>query len=90
MTNLKSFDVIKSIKERFIKLSKEIIELKESNKFDIESFEDSEKLIKLKNNQEIILKECLIDELGFSNLQINGFEPAYCYYKTGQSIVIKM
>ena len=90
VTNLKSFDVIKSIKERFIKLSKEIIELKESNKFDIESFEDSEKLIKLKNNQEIILKECLIDELGFSNLQINGFEPAYCYYKTGQSIVIKM
>ena len=90
VTNLKSFDVIKSVKERFIKLSKEIIELKESNKFDIESFEDSEKLIKLKNNQEIILKECLIDELGFSNLQINGFEPAYCYYKTGQSIVIKM
>ena len=88
VTNLKPFDVIKSVKERFVELSKEIIEINENNKFDKESFEDSEKLIKLKNSQEIILKRCLIDELGFSNLRENGFVPAYNFYKKEQSIVI--
>ena len=88
VTNLKPFDVIKSVKERFVELSKEIIEIHENNKFDKESFEDSEKLIKLKNSQEIVLKKCLIDELGFSNLRENGFVPAYNFYKTEQSIVI--
>ena len=39
-----------------MELSKEIIELNENNRFDKESFEDSEKLIKLKNSQEIVLK----------------------------------
>ena len=29
----------------------------------------------------LILKKCLIDELGFSNLQNNGFMPVYNYYK---------
>jgi len=31
--------------------------------------------------EKIILKKCLIDELGFSNLKANGFEPTYNYYK---------
>jgi len=34
----------------------------------MDSFEDSNQdLIKLKNEKEIILKQCFIDELGFSN-----------------------
>ena len=47
-------------------------------------------LIRLKNTQEITLKKCFIDELGFSNIRANGFEPNYSYYKTNNQIVIKV
>ena len=83
-TDFKTFDVIQTIKERFIHHSKEIIERKnESQKFDIISNEEiiKNKIIKLKTPQDIILKRCFIDELGFSNLKGNGFEPNFNYYK---------
>ena len=91
VTNLTPFDVIESVKERFIEISKDIIEISEKS-YDKESFDesDSEKTIKLKDTQEIILKKCLIDELGFSNLKVNGFEPTYNYYKTDKSIIINV
>ena len=92
VTDLKPFDVIETVKERFIEISKEIIEKNEKNDFNKESFDetDSEKLIKLKDNHDIILKKCFIDELGFSNLKVYGFEPRYSYYKTDKSMVIKL
>ena len=92
VTDLKPFDVIETVKERFIEISKDIIEIREKNYFNKESFDetDSEKLIKLKDNNDIILKKCFIDELGFSNLKVNGFEPRYSYYKTDKSIIIKL
>ena len=40
-----------------------------------------DKIIKLKNKQEISLKRCLIDEFGLWNLKKNGFEPKYSCYK---------
>ena len=88
--NLKPFDVIETVKERFIEISNDIIELIDKNPFNKESFEETEEYIKLKDNQEIILKKCLIDELGFSNLKVNGFEPTYNYYKKDDSIEIKI
>ena len=36
------------------------------------------------------MKKCLIDELGFSNLRNNGFEPLYNYYKKDNSIIIRV
>ena len=85
VTDLNPFDVIQSVKEKFIELSKEIIERTPKNQFTLKDFndkaEDNTKFIKLKENQEIKLKKCLIDELGFSNLRANGFEPAYNYFK---------
>ena len=36
----------------------------------------------------ITLKKCLIDELGFSNLKGNGFEPTYNCYKKGNKIKV--
>ena len=44
----------------------------------------------MKDWKEIILKKCLIDELGFSNLKPNGFEPKYNIYKVEDKIIIKV
>ena len=81
--DLQNFDIIESIKERFIEVSKEIIE----NYYDLglKDFrindKDKYKFIKLKDEKEITLKKCLTEELGFSNLKGNGFEPTYNFYK---------
>jgi len=85
------FDVIESIKERYIELSKDIIERTKSDKtITKESFDDSEpNLIKLKDDSEIILKKCLIDELGFSNLKANNFEPTYNIYKKNNKLIVR-
>ena len=80
VTQLVSFDVIETIKDRFIKLSKDIIEKANTDekKFNNESFDTTNlDSIKLKDAKEIVLKKCLTDELGFSNLKANGFEPTY-------------
>ena len=45
------------------------------------------KKIQLKKPQEIILKRWFIDELGFSNLKGNGFEPNYNYYNKNNKIL---
>ena len=85
------FDVIESIKERYIELSKDIIERTKSDKtITKESFDDSiPNLIKLKDDSEIILKKCLIDELGFSNLKANNFEPTYNIYKKNNKLIVR-
>ena len=85
VTNLKPLDVIKTLKESFIEISKEIIE-KTSNQKPLELTDFCDEAnnltsIKLNNKQDITLKRCLIDELGFSNLRSNGFEPKYNFYK---------
>ena len=78
----KPYDVIETIKDRYIEVSKDIIEKREKDeKITKQSFDNSDpNLIKLKNGKEIVLKKCLIDELGFSNLKPNGFEPKYNIY----------
>ncbi len=89
VTDLKSFDVIKTVKERFIEVSKDILE-KTEKPLNINDFENSNnKTIKLKNHN-VTLKKCLIDELGFSNLKANGFEPVYNYYKKDDKVIIRV
>ena len=92
VTNLEPYDVIESIKDIYITLSKDIVEKKESNdKVEKENFDNSDPyLIKLKDENEIILKKCLIDELGFSNLKANGFEPTYNIYKKDNKIKVRV
>ena len=84
--------MIESIKDIYITLSKDIVEKKESNdKVEKENFDNSDPyLIKLKDENEIILKKCLIDELGFSNLKANGFEPTYNIYKKDNKIKVRV
>jgi len=43
-------------------------------------FVDDSSKIQLNFESEIVLKKCFIDELGFSNLKMNGFEPKYVIY----------
>ena len=86
VTDLKKYNVIKSIEEKFVELSKEIIEKKEGEIYKIDDFKTEKEIIKnkkieLKKPQKITLKRCMIDELGFSNLKSNGFEPNYNCYK---------
>ena len=94
VTHLEPFDIIESIKDRYINLSKDIIEkteMSDNSKLTKESFDDSDpSLIKLKSENEIVLKKCLIDELGFSNLKANGFEPTYNIYKKDDKLIIRL
>jgi len=89
VTHLNSFDVIETVKERFIQLSKEIIEKTSEEKIDLNSFDNTNpETIKFKDNKDIILKKCLIDELGFSNLKANGFEPTYNIFKKNDDLIM--
>ena len=81
-------DVVKTIKERFIEKSKDIIELNPQEI--VEFVENSGTLIKLKTPEELTLKKFVIDELGFQNIKANGFEPNYNYYQTKDAIVVKI
>ena len=87
ITDLKPFDVIDTVKKRFREISPEIIEQKEEK---IIFDESNKELIKLNKPEKIILKKCLIDELGFSNLKSNGFEPTYNYFQKDDSILIRV
>ena len=89
---LQPFDVIDSIKERYIKVAMDINE--KSDKEAIitkDSFETSNPyIIKLKNENEIILKKSLIYELGFSNFKENGFEPKYNIFNKDNKIIVRV
>ena len=89
---LQPFDVIETIKERYIKVSKDIKEKTEKEeKITKDSFDNSKpNLIKLKSDNEIILKKCLIDELGFSNFKANGFEPMYNIFSKEDKIIVRV
>jgi len=82
----KPFDVIETIKDRFAKISQDVI-LTTDEIISKESFDDSNpELIKLKDEKEIILKISFPDELGSSN----GFEPAYNFFKKEDKIIVRV
>jgi len=76
-----AFDVIKEIKSKISEYSRRYLEQKiESNEFRSDEDDLNEKLIKLKEEKELSLKECIIDEMGFQTFKMNGFEPQYNYF----------
>ncbi len=90
--NLDSYDVIETVKDKFIEISNDIFE-RSDIPITKENFDNSNNsFIKLSNVNNVILKKCLIDELGFSNLKANGFEPTYNYYKSndGKKLIIRL
>ena len=86
--DLKGFDIVKTVKERFIIESKDIIEIPPNE--NVEFVENSWTFIKLKFPKVLKLKKFFIDELGIQNMRASGFEPNYSYYKTNDAIVIKI
>ena len=96
ITDIKPFDVIKKLKNRFIKVSKELIEkngnctfISRNDILDDENILKEKKFRLKKDNGEIVLKRCFVDELGFSNLRSNGFNPCYNVYKKDNKIILK-
>ena len=95
ITNIKPFDVIEKVKERFVNLSNILLE--NNKKYPIMTKDDfldnidilKEKKLRLKNKREIILKRLFIDELGFSNLR-NNFNPCFNYYRKNNSLILRM
>ena len=97
ITEIRPFDVIKRLKNRFINLSKNLIEkngncnsIYKDDILDDESILKEKKFRLKKNNGEIVLKRCFIDELGFSNLRSNGFNPYYNIYKKDNKIILNL
>ena len=76
-----------TIKDRFREISKNIVEKVEQN---IEFENDVNDIIKLKKPENIILKKGLIEELGFSNLETDRFEPNYNYYRKEDNIIVRI
>ena len=86
----KPFDVIETIKKSFVEMSKEMLE-KTEEPIKLENFDNgNNKLIKINKPSEITLKKCSIDELGFSNLRTNGFNPVYNYYKKEDKLIVRV
>ena len=57
----------------------------------MDSFDNTKpELIKLKNENDIKLKRCLIDEIGLSNFKANGFEPVYNIYKKEDKLIVRV
>ena len=96
ITDIKPFDVIKRLKDGFIKVSKDLIEkngictsILINDILDDENILKEKKFRLKKDNGEIVLKRCFVDELGFSNLRSNGFNPCYNVYKKDNKIIIR-
>ena len=95
ITDIKSFDVIENLKERFIGLSKILME---NNINPIISKKDfinyaqiiKERKIRLEKKRDIILKRYYIDELGFSDLRSNGFIPCYNYFLQDDKLILRL
>ena len=87
ITDLKGFNIMETLKERFKEVSKEIIEKLEEEI----CFNDSKdvEIIKVIKPKEITLKKCYIDELGILNGPY-GFGPNYNYYEKDGQIIIRL
>ena len=79
VTHLQTYDVIETIKDRYIKLSKEIREKAQERKLDNDS-------IKLKDQKEMALNKSLKDELEFSNSKANYFESTNYFRKKDDTL----
>ena len=80
----KKFDIFEQVKEKFKKLSSTIL----NNDISKGTFTDTKNILKdkiiklgLEENNELSLKKCFTDELGFSFFKTGDFEPKYNCFK---------
>ena len=95
--NLKPFDIINSIKERFIEESKELIDNSSFKSFlSINDLLDNENILKEKKIRlkdkyiNIKLKQFYINEIGISIMKNNDYDPFYNIYRKDNQIIIKL
>ena len=97
--NSKGFDVVEEVKKRFKEEAKDYFQNIENEEIKFEgdagpnnkkNSQNLPKLIRLQEPKNLKLKEIYIDEVGFSNLRANRFEPKYSCYKTKNHIIIKI
>ena len=96
ISDKESFDPVECVKNYFIEISETILEhpVKKGEIIDnrVLSQENNNAneitKILLKEPKEIILKKCLIDELGISNFRGNGFDAQYSYYITENNLYV--
>ena len=82
ITEIKKFDIFEEVKKIFQDLSGTIL----NNNLNKEFFSSNDeimknKIIKLNLKEELSLKKCYMDELGFSFFKTGDFEPKYNYFK---------
>ena len=83
-TDLKPFDIVKTIKDRFTEIAKDIIEQPEAIKFD----DSKEDIIKLDCPKDIIFKRYFM--YADLTLKSDKFIPVYNYYEKDDKIVVKI
>ena len=71
-----NFPIVKKIKDYFFEQSKSYLE----SPLKLDSFEESEDIIKVKKDTELSLKKIMVDEMGISNFIGNSYSPKYCYF----------
>ena len=81
ITDPKKFDIFNEVKTEFKELAETILNKRIENPV-FNSNEDiiNKKIIKLQLEEELSLKKCFIDELGFSFFKTEDFEPKYNYF----------
>ena len=86
VTEKKKFDIFEEVKIKFIDLSGTILNnnVTESN-FSSSDETMENKIIKLNLKEELSLKKCYMDELGFSFFKTGDFEPKYNYFKPNEN-----
>ncbi len=97
-TYLKPFDIIEEIKNKFCSISPQILDNIEVNENNIEVIEDKDDtrrinriiILKCGEQKELVLKKCLVDELGFSNFCGSGYEPKFRYYIQNSKLYINI
>ena len=86
VTEKKKFDIFEEVKIKFKDLSGTILNnnVTESN-FSSSDETMENKIIKLNLKEELSLKKCYMDELGFSFFKTGDFEPKYNYFKPNEN-----
>ena len=80
----KKFDIFEQVKDNFKKLSSTILNDDiEKNEFNKDIIEDKKIILEKKEN--LTLKKCYTDELGFSFFKTGDFEPKYNYFKPDEN-----
>lgn len=86
-TQTEPFNIIENLKQHLVDCSKELME-DESRIKDLNEITTQEGLMKLEQSREILLKKCLVDELGFSRFYASTFNPNYLFYKDEKNKVL--